>query len=215
MNLKSLLDELQKELREREKVKEEVQKIMRKAAHLSKRAIVLIHQKRMKESRDLLEEAKSLFRRLREICVQHPDMFYTGIVNAAFQEYAEANILMGLIENERFVSPTEIDVPAVDYISGLADVIGELRRQALDALRNGNLIYAEKCLQTMETIYLELIAMNEGFLLVSGLRRKCDVARRIIEATRGELTVEARRSSLEKAIRKLEERFEKQGKVEG
>ena len=47
MNLKSLLDELQKELKSREKVKEEVQKIMRKATQLSKRAIVLIHQKRM------------------------------------------------------------------------------------------------------------------------------------------------------------------------
>jgi len=215
MDLKSLLDELQKELREREKVKEEVQKIMRKATQLSKRAIVLIHQKRMEESRKLLEEAKSLFRNLREICGQHPSMFYTGIVNAAFQEYAEANILMGLIENERFISPAEIDVPAVDYILGLADVIGELRRQALDALRSGNLSYAEKCLQIMETIYLELMAMDEGFLLVSGLRRKCDVARRIIETTRGELTVEARRSSLEKAIRKLEEKFEKQDKVEG
>ena len=136
-------------------------------------------------------------------------MFYMGMVNAAFQEYAEANILMGLIENGNFVSPAEIDVPAVDYILGLADVIGELRRQALDALRGGDLAYAEKCLQIMENIYLELMAMDEGFLLVPGLRRKCDVARRIIETTRGELTVEARRSSLEKAIRKLEERFEK------
>ncbi|RLI19301.1 haloacid dehalogenase [Candidatus Bathyarchaeota archaeon] len=209
MNLKSLLNELQKELKSREKVKEEVQKIMRKATQLSKRAIVLIHQKRMDESRKLLEEAKSLFKNLREICGKYPDMFYTGIVNAAFQEYAEANILMKLIEDGRFVSPNEIDVPAVDYILGLADVIGELRRQALDALRSGNLTYAEKCLQIMENIYLELMAMDEGFLLVPGLRRKCDVARRIIETTRGELTVEARRSSLEKAIRKLEERFEK------
>ena len=209
MNLKSLLDELQKELKSREKVKEEVQKIMRKATQLSKRAIVLIHQKRMDESRKLLDEAKSLFKSLRKLCGQYPDLFYMGMVNAAFQEYAEANILLGLIENGSFVSPVEIDVPAVDYILGLADVIGELRRQALDALRSGDLAYAEKCLQIMENIYLELMAMDEGFLLVPGLRRKCDVARRIIETTRGELTVEARRSSLEKAIRKLEERFEK------
>ena len=209
MNLKSLLDELQRELKSREKVKEEVQKIMRKATQLSKRAIVLIHQKRMDESRKLLDEAKSLFKSLRELCGQYPDLFYMGMVNAAFQEYAEANILMGLIENGSFVSPAEIDVPAVDYILGLADVIGELRRQALDALRGGDLAYAEKCLQIMENIYLELMAMDEGSLLVPGLRRKCDVARRIIETTRGELTVEARRSSLEKAIRKLEERFEK------
>lgn len=209
MSLKSLLNSLEKELREREKIKEEVQKIMRKATQLSKRAIVLTHQKEIKEAKKLLEEAKSLFGKLRKICVQYPDMFYSGIVNAAFQEYAEANILIGIIEKEEFVSPAEIEVPVIDYILGLADVIGELRRQALDALRHRNLAYAEKCLKNMEMIYLELMAMDEGFILVPGLRRKCDVARRIIETTRGEITVEARRSSLEEAIRRLEEKLGK------
>jgi len=39
---------------------------------------------------------------------------------------------------------------------------------------------------------------------VPGLRRKCDVARRIIETTRGDVTVEVRRSSLERSIKGLE-----------
>lgn len=207
MSLKSLLDKVHKELKEREKIREEVQKIMRKATQLSKRAIVLVHQKRMEESKKLLKEAESLFGKLNKVCKEYPEISYSGIVNAAFQEYAEANILIKLIEDGNFVSPDEIDVPVIDYVLGLADVIGEFRRQALDALRNGNLTYAEKCLEIMETIYLELMAMDEGFLLVPGLRRKCDVARRIIETTRGEITVEARRVSLERAIRRLEERF--------
>jgi len=212
MSLKSLLTEIQEELKKREKAKEKVQNIMRKATRLSKQAILLTHQKRIKESKDLLKEAKSLFKQLQRICKKYPDMFYSGMVNAAFQEYAEANILTELIENERFPSPSEIEVPIVDYILGLADVIGEFRRQALDALRKGDVPYAEKCLEVMETIYVELMTMEDGYILVPGLRRKCDVARRIIETTRGEVTVEARRSSLEKAIKNLEKKLKEKGK---
>ena len=212
MSLKSLLTEIQEELKKREKAKEKVQNIMRKATRLSKQAILLTHQKRIKESKDLLKEAKSLFKQLQRICKKYPDMFYSGMVNAAFQEYAEANILTELIENERFPSPLEIEVPVVDYILGLADVVGEFRRQALDALRKGDVSYAEKCLEVMETIYVELMTMEDGYILVPGLRRKCDVARRIIETTRGEVTVEARRSSLEKAIKNLEKKLKEKGK---
>jgi predicted translin family RNA/ssDNA-binding protein len=65
----------------------------------------------------------------------------------------------------------------------------------------------------MEQIYVELMSMNEGYMLVPGLRRKCDVARRIIEATRGDVTIEARRDSLEQSIKKLEKIFGRKRKV--
>ena len=55
--------------------------------------------------------------------------------------------------------------------------------------------------------------MDEAYMLVSGLRRKCDVARRIIEATRGDVTIEARRDSLEQSIRKLERILGRKRKV--
>jgi translin len=93
-------------------------------------------------------------------------------------------------------------------VLGLADVIGELRRRALDALREGNVSKGEECLQLMDEIYIELMAMDESYMLVVGLRRKCDVARKIIEITRGDVTQEMRRSQLENYLK----RFEKQAK---
>ena len=83
-------------------------------------------------------------------------------------------------------------------------VVGEFRRRTLDSIRKGDVETAENCLQTMEHIYTELTNMDEGYLLVSGLRRKCDIARRIIESTRGDVTIETRRSSLEDSITELE-----------
>jgi predicted translin family RNA/ssDNA-binding protein len=41
-------------------------------------------------------------------------------------------------------------------------------------------------------------------MLVPGLRRKCDTARKIIEITRGDVTQEIRRSALEKYLKKFE-----------
>jgi len=202
--LKIVLREIRKELKEKEKVQKKAQEDMRKATSLSKHSILLLHQKRMKEAKKLLMEAKEIISELNTASKEYPKIIYSGLFNAALQEYSEASILLHLIEESRFVAPDEINVPSVDYVLGLADVIGEYRRLALDALREGDVEKGEECLQTMDEIYTELMAMDEAYMLVPGLRRKCDVARRIIETTRGDMTQEVRRSLLEESLKKFE-----------
>ena len=92
----------------------------------------------------------------------------------------------------------------ITSLQGLADVIGELRRLALDALREGDVEKGEKCLETMDEIYIEMLALDEAYMLVPGLRRKNDIARRIIETTRGDITQEVRRKSLEEYLKRFE-----------
>ena len=213
MSLKSILEKIQEELRKREGIREEVQKDMRRATRLSKQAILFAHQERFEDAKNLLAEASSLFSKLREESKDYPDLFYGGLVSAAFEEYAEANTLLMLIEGDLFIDPEELGVPVISYVLGLGDVVGELRRRALDSIRKGNVEAAEKSLETMERIYSELTAMDDAYLLVSGLRRKCDVARHLIEITRGDVTIEARRSTLERSILKLEDTIGKKGKA--
>ena len=209
VSLKTLLGKIQVELRKREIVHEQVQRNMRRATRLSKQAILFSHQERFKDAKKLLKEADGLFTKLRSVAKTYPDMIYSGLVDAAFQEYAEAQTLLGLVEQNRFVSPDDIGVDSVAYVLGLADVIGELRRRALDSLRKEDVKTAEDCLRLMEEIYVELMSMDEAYMLVPGLRRKSDVARRIIETTRGDITIEARRSSLEKCMENLEKTVKK------
>ncbi len=208
LSLKTLLNKIRKELKEKDRVREKAQKDMRKATSLSKQAILLIHQKRFTEAKKLIKKAKEIIARLNDASTKYPEIIYSGLFNAARQEYSEANIFLSLIEESRFITPEEINVPSVDYVLGLADVVGECRRLALDALREADVEKAEKCLQIMDEIYTELMGMDEAYMLVPGLRRKCDIARRIIETTRGDVTQEARRSSLEKYLK----RFEKMAK---
>jgi translin len=211
--LKTVLKEIRKELKEKEKVREKTQGDMRRATRLSKQAILLLHQKRTKEAKKLITKAKQIISRLNDISTDYPKIIYSGLFNAALQEYSEANIFLKLIEKAKFITPKEINVPSVDYVLGLADVIGEYRRLALDALREGDVEKGEKCLQTMDEIYTELMATDEAYMLVPGLRRKCDIARKIIETTRGDITQEVRRSSLERRLKEFEKLMRKRRKV--
>jgi translin len=210
MSLKEILEKIQKELSGREEVREEVQRDMRKATRLSKQAIQVTHQERFDDAKAMLEEAKSLFVKLQETSKDHPYLLYSGSVGAAFEEHAEAHILLTLIQEHRFASPKEIDVPLTPYVLSLGDVVGELRRRALDLIRRGNVEEAEKTLEKMEHIYSELTALDEAYIIIKGLRRKGDVARHLIEITRGDITSEARRSALERSISKLEQTIKKE-----
>jgi translin len=205
LSLKTVLKEVKKELTQKDKVRENAQESMRKATSLSKQAILLIHQKRVEEAKKIIDNAKEVISRLQGLAKEYPEIIYSGMFSAALQEYSEAHIFLRLIEESRFVSPKDINVPSVDYVLGLADVVGEYRRLTLDALREGNVKKGEKCLETMDEIYIELMAMDEAYMLVPGLRRKCDVARRIIETTRGDITQEVRRKSLEDYLRRFEQ----------
>jgi translin len=207
--LRTILNDIRKELRQKDKIRENAQKDMRKATSFSKQAILLIHQKRLKEAEKLIEKATEILSKLNNTSKTHPDIIYGGLFNAALQEYSEANIFLELVQKSTFVTPKEIIVPPIDYVLALGDVIGECRRWALDALREGNIKKSETCLRTMDEIYIELMAMDESYMLVPGLRRKCDVARKIIETTRGDVTQEMRRSTLEKYLKRLEKRIKK------
>lgn len=209
-SLKNLLEEVKRELTVKEQMREEANDKMRKATSLSKQAILLSHQKRLEEANIQLQKAKELIDKLKNTAKDYPAIIYGGMFSAALQEYSEACIFVKLIQNNQFVTPREIDVPPVDYVLGLTDVVGELRRLSLDALREGNVEKGEQCLRTMDEIYVELEAMDEAYMLVSGLRRKNDVSRRIIEATRGDITQEVRRKALEDHIKRLEEQLGKE-----
>jgi len=202
--LKGILKDVKKELIQKASVRETAQQNMRKTTSLSKQSILLLHQKKYKKARKTIETAKEIISKLQASEKETPEIIHSGMFNAALQEYAEANIFQTLIQEARFITPEEITVPLVDYVLGLADVIGEYRRLVLDTLLEGDVEKGVTCLQTMDEIYIELMAMDEAYMLVPGLRRKCDVARRIIETTRGDITQEVRRKSLEKYLKQFE-----------
>lgn len=202
--LEQVLQQIKNDLMQKNDIREETHESMRKTTSLSKQAILLIHQKKYKEAEEYLAEAENKISSLKALSKEYPEIIYGGMFSAALQEYSEARIFFTLIKEDRFVSPSEIKVPSVDYVLGLADVIGEYRRLALDDLREDKVKKGEECLKIMDEIFIQLLALDEAYMLVPGLRHKSDTARRIIETTRGDITVEVRRKSLEDYLKKIE-----------
>jgi len=201
--LKAVLQKIKADLTEKDQIRKDSHESMRKATSLSKRAILLIHQKRFDEAEKTLEEARQIIADLQALADNCPEIVYGGMFSAALQEYSEANIFQNLVKEGEFITPDEIGVPAVDYVLGLADAVGELRRLSLDALREGDVKKGEDCLRIMDEIFIELLGLDEAYMLVPGLRHKSDIARRIIETTRGDITQEVRRKSLEEYLKKF------------
>jgi len=152
---------------------------------------------------DQLAEARSLADTLRAELQGYPDLFHAGYTQDALKEFVEANATCALIQNQPLPTPEELGVGGATYLNGLAEVVGELRRRTLDILRHGYSQEAERLLGLMDDIYSVLVSIDYPDAITSGLRRQTDVARSIIEKTRGDITFSLRGEHLEQAIGKL------------
>ncbi len=130
-------------------------------------------------------------------------MFYAGYTQDALKEFVEANVTCSLIRNEPLQTPEDLLVDPSTFLNGLAEVVGELRRRTLDILRHGYSTEAERLLGIMDEIYSVLVTMDYPDAITNGLRRQTDLARSIIEKTRGDITFSLRGEHLEKSIGKL------------
>ena len=150
----------------------------------------------------LNEETKELKIMLKD----HLDLYYSGFLENAYMEMCEANILYSIVKNEELPTVEELGVTNSSYLLGLGDVIGELRRIVLNSLRKGEIEKAVKYLDKMEEIYLIIMRFNYPNSLVN-IKRKQDIARGLLEKTRGEVTFAIRGKSLEEKIVQLEKKM--------
>lgn len=140
----------------------------------------------------------------------HPDVYGQGFVEEALQELAEAAVVHALLRDQPIPAPEDVHCPPVAYLLGLGDAVGELRRAALDAMRGKEWDEAERLLREMDALFDVLIRFDQP--MAGQVRRKTDVARSLIEKTRGELTVTMRGRALEESIGGILDELEKGGK---
>ena len=166
-------------------------------------AIRAVHRDEDGAMNENLSAASGLADTLRKELVTFPDLYYAGYTQDALKEFAEANVTCALIKNQALPGPDDLQVEYFTYLNGLAEVVGELRRRCLDILRHGYSQEAESLLTHMDDIYDLLVTMDYPDAITNGLRRQTDVARSIIERTRGDITFSLRGEDLEQAISRL------------
>jgi len=199
--LDKLAKRLDAKLAEKEKVREQVLSISRAMIRTCAESIKLMREGKGYEK--LLGEAREAARKLLDITAGHPELYHSGAVENALQELAEAHILSAVLSGKEIPAPEKFDCTPPAFLLGLGDSIGEVRRVAQDALRTGDLKEAEDSLMVMEELYTALNLFDYPDAIVP-VKHKQDVARGLIEKTRGEVAVSVRGRNLEEKIAALE-----------
>ncbi len=157
------------------------------------------------EAVKLLGRAGEIAAAMKQDVSAYADLYFTGYVQDALKEFAEANIVHALITDNQIPDPEAIGVDYAAYLNGLGEAAGELRRYTLDIIRKGELERSEQTLQAMDDIYSMLVTMDFPDALTGGLRRTTDMVRGVLERTRGDLTVAWRQEKLEERLREFEQ----------
>jgi len=177
--------------------------ISRSLIHHCALAIRAVHRDDLDVMNEHLDKAAALAKTLKDDLADHPDLYHTGYTQDALKEFVEAKVTCALIKDQPLVTLDELDLPHATYLKGLSEVVGELRRRTLDELRNGYSEECERLLTHMDEIYAVLVTMDYPNAITHGLRRQTDIARSIIERTRGDITFSLRGEHLERKIAEL------------
>lgn len=176
------IDAIIKVLAEKEKKQDKVLSLSREIVRDCAKAIKSVHSGETKEFRESLSAVEKGVKKLKQV-----DADFHHISQQCYQEYVELHALAAVLEKKDFPSHEELCVPVIPYLNGLADVVGELRRQIQVSLKNGNKKEAEYFYDRMNELYETLMLIKFAPSLVGGLRRKMDVARVQVEQARSEI----------------------------
>ncbi len=201
--LESIAEQIRKNFDARTTARDQALALARQLTRACSLAIRAVHRDDLEGMQAHLIEARTLAETLRTSLASHPDLFHAGYTQDALKEFVEANVTCALIKSQPLPTPEELVVEPATYLNGLAEVVGELRRRTLDILRHGYSTEAERLLGIMDEIYSVLVTMDYPDAITNGLRRQTDLARGIIEKTRGDITFSLRGGHLEQAIGRL------------
>lgn len=193
MNLNGIINEIKKELDGKDKRREEVFASAREIRRSSTKAMREIHKENYEEARALIRDSKTMVSKL-----SSEDMTF-GFLQEALQEYSEAVLTYAFLKREKIPTPLELGIPSEAYVLGLADSIGELRRYILDVIRKDDFKEVEYFIDLMDEIFHEIMAFDYPSAIIP-IRRKQDVARILLEKTRGEVTLVLKQTKLEKKL---------------
>jgi translin len=120
--------------------------------------------------------------------LRSPAAVEAALARDALQEGTEALLLEAIVRGDPIPGPARLGVDPEEYLLGLGDVIGEIRRLALTALAKGDWDRADAQLALMERLYLDLMRFDTTRAIVQ-LKPKQDTARALLERTRGDVVL--------------------------
>ncbi len=187
-NLNKIVEKVSVRFTDLNEARDRVLKTQRDVIRCASLSIRAIHRGEFELAGNILLEAKQRFADIEDILVRFRELYYSGYLLDAQKEFAEAHITYALVMGEPLPDPDDIGVEHSSYMNGMGEAIGEMRRFILDKIRHDDFDDGETVLDTMEELYCALTSLDYPDAITRGLRRTTDIARSIIEKTRGDLT---------------------------
>jgi len=203
MKLNKIFTELNETLEELDKDRESLLKLSRIMIRNCSIAIKNIHRKEYSQYHEKVLNIQKIHKDMLLLVSNNPGVFLKYLKTPE-QEYTEALVFYAVISKEPLPLPSDLNIDPINYALGLADVIGELRRYALDSIRNSIVDDLNYILECMDDIYTQLFSIDFPAGLTKDLRHKIDQARNIIEKTRGDVSISLQMNDLKRCIEKRE-----------
>jgi translin len=201
-DLDSISQKIMSALEAKNGAREQALKLSRQVVQHSAHTIRAAHRGEFDASAQLLAQARESAQQMRDGAREHPDLYYAGYVQDALKEFAEASIVNALVQGLALPDPDGLGVEYAAYLNGMGEAAGELRRHALDLIRQGKPKDAEETLQWMEDIFSVLVTVDFPDAITGGLRRTADMVRGVLERTRGDVTMTIKQEELKAALQK-------------
>ncbi len=184
-NLTDLINPIVNHLDELDNNREKVIQLTRKLNRESGKGISKLV--RGESADESIEACRSLAQQLAQLMKLMAPVIGWNTPAQGIEEYAEFEILYAIVSGSPLPSPNDINVPPWLWLTGLADVVGELRRIILRHLLENRIDVARGFLSTMGQIYDEIAGLEFGKQIAGTLRKKIDTARYLMERTEGDM----------------------------
>jgi len=199
MNLKKIFDQVSDLLDTLYHDREKILHLSRDIVRDCSIGIKNIHRKEDIKFQEKVNVIKANLGNLNKLVENNPGLF-SKYLKTPEQEFTELIAFHAIINNNDIPTPSEMKINPLNFALGLADVIGELRRYALDNIRNDNIDGLNNILESMDEIYTYLFSIDYPIGVTQDLRHKVDVARNIIEKTRGDVSLAIQMNDLKKCF---------------
>jgi translin len=201
--IKDSLDKAESRFSDQLARRDRVLKESRDVISACSRSIIYVHTGKMKDAERELAAARSLLDSLKKTS----DGSVARYLVSPETEFVEASTVLSVVKGRPVPSLDSLGASPEAYLLGLLDSVGELKRLVLDSIMQKKLPRAKRYFEIMGELYSLCSPFAVFDHVVNGARRKIDVARMLVEDTRGLLVEEVGREAVGNSMARLEKRL--------
>lgn len=176
------INKITNEISRLQKRQDTVMQTSREIVRLAGESITQMHARNYHEAKAKLNELRKSVSKLNGI-----EKGFEYYSMQAHQEYVEAVALYSVIRTHKLPSYAQLKEHPVPYLLGIMDMIGEMKRESFECMRDGDYGEARRYHDSMQKIYDSTAHMRFANALLPNFRKKQDVARIQIENVGSEL----------------------------